>query len=324
MNNWVTAICIWFLVQTAIGQQMRGLYVDGFDAILGNAEKENRLLAFSQQQQFNYLLLYDLYKIEREQPNFPNNNKADQLADFIKKARIHYGIKQIAATGESYAGFRSIIAYQKRFKTQKEACFDIFNLEFEYWNTCVVSAKEVALKNEHCFAGDHLGELCKSYLIPNGLECNRKGAFTFYKEQLKLLSAYGKQEGIPLEVYIGKVNEEEAKLLNQYCDRILVHNYIRKDYLGRKSIYSVNKERLRLLGKEKTVIAPIFSAEPVFSGSWVQKDATAVHGIYAHYVKKRGGFQSQSKALQQNIHLDGYVWFAYSHLIKALARSSFK
>lgn len=99
----------------------RGLYVDGFDSILGDTTKENTLLSFAQQNNITYLALYDLQAVW---------DQGGAINNFISKAKNTYGIEQVGAIGESTHFFDHAQSYNETYANT----FDVLNLEYEYWN----------------------------------------------------------------------------------------------------------------------------------------------------------------------------------------------
>ena len=100
----------------------RGLYVDGFSSILGDANKENALLNYAVAKGIDYLCLYEVYFIF-------NENRHEQVAAFIHKAKEMYGIKEIGVAGENNTFFDRVAAFNDTHADK----FDVLNLEYEYW-----------------------------------------------------------------------------------------------------------------------------------------------------------------------------------------------
>ncbi|MGZ3865658.1 MAG: hypothetical protein ACXVNR_04300, partial [Bacteroidia bacterium] len=70
-------------------QNVKGLYVDGFSTILGNAQREDSLLNYAQYNGFNYLALYDLWQVHTAH-NLTTANTCTVLANFIQNAKQNY------------------------------------------------------------------------------------------------------------------------------------------------------------------------------------------------------------------------------------------
>lgn len=100
--------------------RQRGLYVDGFENILGHEDLENLLLTIASENQFDYLALYGLHLV----------SMGNQLSDFIAKAKNEYQIDEIGAIGENIGFFDDV----EEFNQNHAHRFDVLNLEFEYWN----------------------------------------------------------------------------------------------------------------------------------------------------------------------------------------------
>jgi hypothetical protein len=99
----------------------RGLYVDGFDYLLGDSADEDALLSFAQHNLITSFTLYDLHNVW---------DQGDDINAFIEKAKDQYGILEIGAAGENTEFFENAIAYNATHTNQ----FDVLNLEYEYWN----------------------------------------------------------------------------------------------------------------------------------------------------------------------------------------------
>ena len=103
-----------------VNPRERGLYVDGFENILGSVSVENTLLAFAQNNSFDYLALYGLHLV----------SMGNNLSNFIAKAKNTYEIKEVGACGENNSFFDNVA----QFNTNYSNHFDVLNLELEYWN----------------------------------------------------------------------------------------------------------------------------------------------------------------------------------------------
>ena len=282
-------------------QNTVGLYVDNFKDIIGIPTAETALLNYAQSNGFNYLILYNLSYINTH--DFAIDDYADSLplANFIANAKTNYGILQVAAVGEKNASFDKIKVYNSFYPSNPEKRFDVFNLEFEFWNSNSTGP------------GDYY---CTTYLQPNGYTCDEAGAFSFYIDQLAMMYAYGSENGILIETYIGYVNQTQADLIVQNTHRVLVHYYRQSDvYNNNNSIYQYHPDRITFLatGHEVTVM-PIFSARTNHMYNWL----IAPHPLtqpYNTWLNGQNGFNSQSGSWTGNINVAGYVWYRYSDLL---------
>ena len=109
----------------------RTLYVDNFNTILGNPNKEDKLFVFAQKNNFNTVILYQLNKVDKRF-SLSDRKKNIILAEFISKAKIKFGMHKIGASGESASFFTDIINVYNASRSIDEEKFDIYNLEYEY------------------------------------------------------------------------------------------------------------------------------------------------------------------------------------------------
>jgi len=286
-------------------QNYTGLYVNDFKDIITNPAAETELLNYAQSHGFNYLILYNLTYIQNNIFQIDDFNDSLPLANFIANAKNNYGILQVGAVGEKNSSFDKIKIYNSFYPSNPEKRFDVFNLEFEYWN------------NSKTQSG---GYYCTTYLQPNNYTCNRTGAFDFYNNQLIMMHAYGMENNILAETYIGYVDQNEANQIAQNTNRILVHYYRQTDvYNNGNSIYqypSSQQDRIGMLASNNSVtVMPIFSARPNHMYSWLLQ----LHPLtqpYATWQNGQNGFNSQSENWVNNVSVDGYVWYRYSDLLQ--------
>ena len=106
----------------------RGVFIDQFKFILPHKERNEKLLQWIKEEQFNALLLYDLNVLLR------GNKHHEALSQFINQAHKS-GIQDISAIG-MYT--RPLIDTISRFETEKtghsEKLIHTFFLELEWWN----------------------------------------------------------------------------------------------------------------------------------------------------------------------------------------------
>jgi len=273
--------------------QTAGLYVDKFNIILGNVQKEDSLLNYAVSKGFNYLALYDLWTINSTS-SLTNTLSAAPLANFINKAKTVFGISKIGAIGENFSFFNNIIHIYNQQHSSANQKFDVYNLEFEFWITSSVNTG---------------GIYCTAYLRPGGFTCDTSGGFKFYIRELRRMDSLGNAAGITSETYIGWPNSGQAKAIVRNCDRVLVHAYVS----NQNTTYTYTKNRLIDLAGGTTVanVMPIFSAEPSFMGPWVQTNPPAL--AFSNY---NASFIADTGPWKSNVFMAGYQWFAYSYMPK--------
>jgi len=280
-------------ILTAKGQvaNIRGMYVDSFNTILGNTVKEDSLLQYAQTNNFNYLALYDLWPIHVTY-NLTNFSSSSVLASFIQKAKQNFNIAQVGAVGENYFFFNNVINVYNQQHTNPLQKFDVYNVEFEFWNTSTVSA------------GNYY---CTTYLQPSGFSCDTAGAFSYYKSLIRQVDSLANANGVMSELYVGWFNQGQAIQFSTLIDRILLHDYI-SNYT---SLYSYVNTRLQHIAARNSIsdVVIIFSAEPSFMGSFLTSNP--IGKPYADLVT---AFNNAVGSWKQYIHLVGYQWFAYSFL----------
>ncbi len=271
---------------------LRGMYIDNFDAILGNAVKEDSLLDYAQDSSFNYLALYDLSSF-----NLSNANTANMAAAFIKKARENYGIQYIGAVCESYPEFQNKIAPYNNNRSDDHEKFNVFNLEFEFWTSSSVNPG---------------GYYCTQYLQPNGCSCDTSGAFQFYINNIHKIDSLAHQQGVVSETYLGWFNQGQASQIQQNVDRILLHAY----RTNTSSLFSYSKTRLQYLASNNAMVdvAPIFSSEPAFMNSWLDN-----HSQLEAYDQYSADFDADNSSWKQYINILGYQWFDWGYMPKPVA-----
>jgi hypothetical protein len=255
----------------------RGLYVDGFKSILGNTSKEDLLLNWSASNNFNALSLYDLNQI------MGRPARVAQLAQFIRKARVTFGIDKIAAVRGTSANFIQNAQYDSS-RTDLNERFSVYNLENEWWN--------------------------------NGPTCN----FSCYTSILQTMETSAKNvtPSMTTEAYIGWFKNPDGQELNQantlvnFLDRIMVHDYQKSPQL------SYMTSRLSFLGqaaKNQSRIMDaivIFSAEPDFMYDYFNVTSQN-HSFEDAYVNILNQFNATSFDSKDHIRIIGYQIFDYSY-----------
>ncbi len=286
------------VISMANAQSVKGLYVDNFDEILGNTVKEDSLLNYAEQNGFNYLTLYDLWPIHVTY-DLTNAGTCIVLAEFIENAKQNYGILEVGATGENFFFFNNVIQIYNSQHGDPLQRFDVYNVEFEFWNTTTVSP------------GNYY---CTTYLQPEGYSCDVAGAFSFYEKLIRQVDSLANIEGVISETYVGWFDEPQAIIIGNTVDRILLHDYI-SDYGW---LYSYIDTRLEYIAARNvlTDVIPIFSAEPNFMGPWLSSNNVATP-----YNDLEIFLDNETAAWKQFINMAGYQWFAYSFMPYTLTAS---
>lgn len=296
-RNLIICVSVIFLNIAAYSQTLvKGLYVDKFNQILGNVQKEDSLLNYAQSQGFNYLALYNLWNIHTS-ASLTNTTTALPLANFINKAKTMFGITSVGATGESYWFFSNVIHIYNQQHSNPNHKFNVYNLEFEFWINSSVNTS---------------GIYCTTYLQPQGFTCDTSGAFKFFKRELRRIDSLGNTVGVTSETYIGWPNAGQAKTIVQNCDRVLVSAYVN----NQTTTYSYTRPRLMDLSgaSVQAKVIPIFSAEPSFMGPWVQTNSPLQ--AFTNYSVN---FSNETGSWKSNVALLGYQWFAYSFMPKTFS-----
>lgn len=275
-------------------EMLKALFVDGFVDIIDISNAEDELLGYAQENQFNYLIIYNINKIHRNR--FPLNNEMtdDPFAKFIKKAKTEYGIKKISVVGEKAISFDPVLQYNLHHINDEDELVDGFLLEFEFWNT-----KKVRYE----------GQYCEDYLQEAGVPCNRSGAFYFYLEQLKVLRTVASEFHIDLESYVGSVTKEEMQKLIQYLNVIHI-DYYRKD-IKKIGDYKANRLEAIIDGKSKIEVFPIFSSREKHMKNWLyDHDIDEVFPAFMEILKE----DKDLLPVIQNV--KGHSWYRYSSMPK--------
>ena len=283
-------------------QSVRGLYVNDFVDIIGNRTAENELLEFAQQHGFNYLLCYNLYFIHAQKFSITETDTALPLANFMRRARKDYGIQSFGAVGESARSFERLEIYNQLYP-DPEARFDVFNLEFEFWNQNMVDKY-----------------YCGTYLSENQLPCDTAGAFTYYHEQLTEIKHQATRAGALTEVYIGKPTPNQCKKIGALCDRVLVHYYRSSPlYNNGNSIYNYLSYRLPALAPSQGTldILPIFGAGPKFMSAWIGQNS--LEKAFSIYMDGQKGWNPKTEPWKNHINISGAQWYRYTDLRVDLA-----
>ncbi|MEO8088504.1 MAG: T9SS type A sorting domain-containing protein [Bacteroidota bacterium] len=284
-------VSIFVLANQANSQSLRGMYINGFDDILGNTQKEDSLLMYMQDSSFNYMLLYDLHTLD-----FSSTADMNMLSSFIVKARQVYGISNIGAVGETYSFFLNKIKGYNNSRTSTDEKFNVFNLEFEFWTTSSVQPG---------------GYYCVNYLQGAGCNCDTAGAFHYFIGMMHSLDSLAATQGAISETYLGWFNQGQGKQIQPNVDRILLHAY----RVDNTSVWGYSKTRLGYLASNNQTVnvAPIFSSEPIFMGPWLQS-----HGQHEAFDQYETDFNADNSSWKTYINLLGYQWFEWGYMPKPI------
>lgn len=216
----------------------KGLYVDGFDQILGDSAKETSLLKWASAQGFNNLSLYGLGHI------LEDSKKEIALQNFISKARLNYQIVGVAACYSSADKFSNDVANYNATASTFGA-FNTINLELEWWNNA-------------CSYSQYRNEL---------LACKNWASKQFPKVLTETyIGWFFNPEGI---------EEQMASELILNCDRILIHDYENipsAQYMLSRLKYLAQAAKA---SKKITEIVFIFNAEAQFSSAYFASNTFA-------------------------------------------------
>lgn len=281
---------------TLSAQSVKGLYVDGFINIIGNTQSEDSLLNYAQANGFNYLALYDL-QLVHAQYNMTNFSSIAPLASFINRAKSQFGILKVGAIAENFWFFQNRIRPNNIAHTNPLEKFDVYDLEFEFWNTTATGPS---------------GYYCTTYLQPASLPCDTAGAFSFYKNELRKIDSVATIDNVISETYVGWPTSGQAHQLAGLCDRVLVHAYVNTA----ANAYGYTQTRLSYFASSPSApvnIIVIFSSEPSFMGPWLSSNSETL--AFSTY---NTAFQNDPSAWTSGINLLGYQWFDYSNMIYTL------
>lgn len=300
INRLLFAVIVLVFACPVAAQDTKGMYVNDFKNIIGDEEKETELLTYAQQQGFNYLLLYNMYWIHKNVFDLTDPVAAQPLADFIERAKTEFGILEVGAVGEKRSSFDKLITYQENFSGNANQLFDIFNIEFEFWNKNVVQ-----------------NVYCSDYLEDAGFPCSTTGAFKFYLKEIKALDELCNSIGLKSETYIGQITSSQGRSIGRYCDRVLVHYYRKSDtYSNGNSLYNFKSDRLeKLAPKNGTLkVMPIFAATSSFMGPWLTENS--IDAAFETYMNGQAGYNDDNGSWKDHIEIDGFQWYTYTHLLE--------
>ena len=198
---------------------------------------------------FNYIAFYSLSGFD-----FTSTTKKNLLAAFIRRAKTSYGINMVGAVGENSTRFFNEILPYNNGRTSQLERFDVFNFEFEWWNSNSIA-----------------NLYCNKYLIPNNLPCDTAGAWAFAWQEFRKIDSLANANGLMSENYLGWPDRGRMQDLCSIADRILLHAYLQDD----SSLYSYSRTRLTYaasIGSPVTIL-PIFCAKPAYMGPWLDTNS---------------------------------------------------
>lgn len=275
-------------------QSYRGIYVDGFDKILGNKIKEDSLLNYCKSNGFNAMCTYKTKDIERKF-NITKPQKGGQLlAAFIKRAKQNYGIVSFGMSSERYSTFRDIVARYNLSRVDTIERVNVFNFEFEYWHKRSTAPQ---------------GIYCEKYLKAAKCSCDTAGAFKFYRKQIKSIDSLAATMGIKSEVYVGKPTPGQALVIANTVDRILVDVYLQDP----EKAYERASNRIDYFAasSKKVTLIPIWGSTGEFMGEWLKSNSLAEADKI--FMKD---FNAHKTENQKNCVVAGFQWYKYGTLIK--------
>lgn len=271
----------------------RTLYVDKFNSILGNQNKEDKLLFFCQDNNFTTLVLYELHLIRKRLP-INDKNKIKELANFIKLAKTKYNVKSVIASGENSEIFLNYIHIYNQTRTSDIERFNGYNIEYEYWNKT---------------KSDLGGYYCENYLRKNKIPCTEKGSFNYFEETISILSLLKKEVSynIDLDVYITNFTKNQIERLKKYDIKYRLSAYAGNVKLSSKQI----QKELKILSSCKCLkdVSIILSSELFFmSGHLKYNSLDKTERKFKQYISK-----------YKNLNITEFTYFKYTDLKKSVS-----
>lgn len=284
--KYLSIICVTCLLLSYSGMAFgedRGLYVH-LEDIVGDEDAENDLLQYTEERNINCFLVYGLKDILPQ--------RSDKLAAFLAEARTR-GIETVTAIGETARSFERVETYHQNHSVPSER-FDVYHLEFEYWNANKV---------------DPGGDYCKYYL-KDDYSCDREGAFAFYLDQLELIRGLAKaySPSIFVETYLEWPYEEEAREIDLWVDSVLLHAYTSTP----SHAFGFTEKRLRYFASDnqRTNISIIFSPKSEYMQTWLEEHCMALaEQIY------RDDYNAANGTWKSYITLVGFTYFKYAYAL---------
>lgn len=292
MKKTLLLTCLLLLMFSFKANALRSMYVNGFSSILGDETEENNLLSYAQNNGIEKLLLYELHLVNSKY-NMSNVATNQVLADFISKAKTDYGIIYMGATGETSKFFANVVDTYNRSRENDNEKFDVYNLEFEFWNNNVTADGKY---------------YCNAYLESNNLPCTKDGAFEYFITTLQEMRelAHNNPYTITTEAYVGWPTTEQAITIGSNLDNLLLHAYVSEP--SKSFSYTQNRLIDFATGKPGLNVSIIFSSESNFMQDWLlEYSMSEAERIYTE------DWVSGSANWTNNINLEGFTYFTYSH-----------
>ncbi len=270
-------------------QAERFLYVNDFKNILDDNARKTALLAYAQSHQINELILYELHLVNAVH-NLSNATTNQILADFIKTAKVNYGISRISAAGESALWFQNNIMTYNATRSVATEKFDGLGLEFEFWTPSAVSMY-----------------YCADYLLPNSLTCDNAGAYTFCKNQLIQMKTLTAASAHPMsvEMYVGWPDATQLKELSAVADRMFIHAYVTSP--SNSFTYALTRMNYYSNYSGIANVYIIFSSEPDFMQNWL-----TTHSMLEAENIFTTAYNASVGTWKNHVNFAGFVYFAYT------------
>jgi hypothetical protein len=270
----------------------RSMYVDDFDTVINSTAAKTTLLQYAQSHQITHLILYDLQTVH-VQHNLTMASTNQILADFIKNAKMNYGITKIAVAGESASFFQTRIMAYNATRSAANEKVDVLNLEFEFWNTPLTASPN--------------GVYCIDYLQGAGLPCDSMGAFSFCKTQLMQMRTLVNASSHPMttEMYVGWTNVGQLKIIANLVDRTLIHAYV----VNANNAFNYTLARLQSYNTYSGIenITIIYSTEPNFMGPWLN-----TNGMANAEQTFMTAYNANTEPWKAHVTMTGFTYFTYS------------
>lgn len=264
----------------------RGIYVDGFNGILGNKSREDSLLNWCVSSNINALSLYDLNTVM-------DLGRYTDLALFMQKARTTFGINQIAAVRGTAANFQQNAGYDASRINLNER-FTTYNLENEWWNN---------------------GPYCNFTCYTSILQAMSKKA-TAASPRITTEAYIGWFQNPTGQ------DLQQAKTLVRWLDRILVHDYRPNPQFGyMQSRLSTIGKAAQSQNRTMDIIV-LFSAEPEFMQNYYSVSGQN-HSFDDAYTDIVNQFNAATFTGKNNVRLIGYQVFDYSFARQARPAHTF-
>ena len=200
----------------------------------------------------------------------------------------------MGATAENSDFLTNVIDAYNNSRSNPLEKIDIYNLEFEYWQTSATGPG---------------GYYCTTYLTPNGLPCTVDGAFQFYVSILETMTTLANNNTHPIttEAYVGWPTAGQADTIGANLDRVRVHAYVSDP----NTAFDYSKNRLIDFanGNPGLDISILFSSEATFMQNWLENNSMlSAENIY------RTDWINGSSGWSNNINLEGFTYFTYTDM----------